>query len=270
MQFTVTTNFSDVIKQLEKAESQMPFATARALTKTAQDVKEAQRKEIARVFDRPTRYTLNSVYLRPATKALLEAEVWLKGDGTNDGGSTRHYLGPTISGGGRPLKRFEQRLVRAGLMQATERAVPAGGAAIDSSGNMSRGQIVKILSQLKTAAVLGDDSNATNSKRSRAKRAKEAYFVSRGPGAWSGSGAWKNGLKSQHLPRGVWVRTSSTGVGTSVKPVLLFVKSATYRPVYKFFDLARRVVDSRFPFHFKESARIALGTALLKKQGSLL
>lgn len=269
MQIKITTNFPEVRKALDSAAKQVPFALAKALTKTAQVVRDEQKKEIGRVFNRPTAFTLNAIYIRAATKQRLEAEVWLKGDGYQEG-SRRNHLNPSVFGGSRPLKRFEQRLVRVGIMQPSERAVPGAGAVLDSFGNMSRGQIVKILSQLQTAAVLGDSSNATNSKRSKAKRAKEAYFVSRGPGSWTGRGAWKNGNKSQHLPRGVWVRRSFGALGTAVKPVLLFVKGATYRPQYKFFELAQRVIDQQFVVHFNAAFSDALKTARFSEQGKLI
>jgi len=264
LKININHNFPEVSAALARAQRQVPFALARALTKTGQDVRDAQRKEIVRVFDRPTPYTRNSVYLKPATKQKLQAEVWLK-----DGNRPSHYLLPQIEGGDRPLKRFEARLVRAGYMQPTERAVPAAGARLDQYGNISRGQIVQILSQLKTAAVVGDYSDATNSKRSRAKREREAYFVSRGPGSWTGRGAWKNGLKSQHLPRGIWVRRSFGALGTAVKPVMLFVSRVHYRPRYRFFELADRVVQQNFGRHWDESWDLALRTARLSQQGSL-
>lgn len=45
---------------------------ATALTRTAQDVREAVRQELPRVFDRPTPYTLNSLFVRPATAQRLQ------------------------------------------------------------------------------------------------------------------------------------------------------------------------------------------------------
>ncbi len=228
------------------------------------DVKAGEEKEIVSVFDRPTTWTKRSVFLQPATKQKLEARVWLK-----DGKSLEHYLLPQIEGGSRPLKRFEQRLIRAGHMGATERAVPGSGASLDSYGNISRGQIVKILSQLQTAAVAGDFSNATNSKRSKAKRMKEQYFVA-GVGSRMGKGAWKNGNKSQHLAKGIWVRRNFGAWGTSVKPVLLFVDRVSYSRRFKFFEVADAIVSSRFPVHFEGSFQEAMRTARFSVQGNLL
>lgn len=264
LKINITTEFPELAAAIARARNQVPFALARALTKTGQAVKDAQRKEIERVFDRPTPYTRNSVFLRPATKQRLEAEVWLK-----DGNRKTHFLLPQIEGGPRQLKRFEQRLVMTGYMQPTERAVPGEGARLDVYGNISRGQINQILSQLKTAVVLGDYSNASDSKRSRAKRAKEAYFVSRGPGSWTGRGAWKNGKKSQHLPRGVWVRRSFGAWGTAVKPVLLFVPKVSYRSRYEFYRLSRQVVDRDFAQNFRDSWAGAMASARLSTQGAL-
>lgn len=253
----VRNNFPEVKAALADAGKQVPFALARALTRTGQQVKVAEVEEMRRTFDRPTNFTLNALYLKTATKADLQARVFFKDTGTRP-----HFLLPQIEGGDRPLKRFEQRLVRAGYMYPNEVAVPAAGARLDSYGNVSRGQIVQILSQLQTAAVVGDFSDATNSKRSRAKRAKEAYFVSRGKGTWVGGGAWKNGEKSQHLPRGVWLRRSFGPLGTAVRPVLLFVrKPLHYVKRFKFFELGQRVVDQNFQANFNESFADALRTA---------
>ncbi len=268
MQIKLSTNLPSVADAYRRAERQVPFALARALTLTAKDVRDAEKKGMA-VFDRPTAFTLNAVYLRPATKQSLQAEVWLKGDGSRDNTPGRHYLLPQIEGGSRPLKRFEQRLIRAGYMGSNERAVPGAGAQLDSFGNISRGQIVKILSQLKTAAVLGDSSNATDSKRSRAKRAKEQYFVA-GVGSRTGRGSWKNGTKGQHLPPGVWVRRSFGPLGTAVKPVLLFVGRAVYRKRYDFFTIADTVVSRRFNGHWQTSWESAMATARFSQQGRLV
>jgi hypothetical protein len=264
MQISIRTNFPEVKAGFARAGNQMPFALARALTFTGRDVKEGEEKEILAVFDRPTTWTKRSVFLQPATKQKLQARVWLK-----DGSRPEHYLLPQIEGGSRPLKRFEQRLIRAGHMGASERAVPGAGAQLDSYGNISRGQIVKILSQLQTAAVVGDFSNATNSKRSKAKRAKEQYFVA-GVGSRVGKGSWKNGNKSQHLAKGVWVRRSFGALGTAVKPVLLFVDRVNYKRRFKFFEVADRIVTSRFPAHFEASFQEAMRTARFSVQGSLL
>lgn len=256
MQITVTDNFPDVKRMLGEQQGQMPFALALAITRTAQDVQKAERDEMGSVFDRPTRYTLNSLFLKRATKQTLEARVWLKDY------YEPNFLLPQIEGGARRQKRFEQLLVQRGAMASGERAVPGEGASLDTYGNMSRGQIVKILSQVKAFNLAGANQNASGSKRSKARRSREEYFISTGKGAHPrGRGAWKGGQHAQHLPRGIWVRTSFGAWGTAVKPVLLFVSRATYRVRFRFFDVANTTVARVLPGHIQSAVAHALNTA---------
>lgn len=253
----------DVVKALNVAESQLQFALAKAITATAQQVREAERNEMRKVFVNPTPFTLNSLYLRSATKARLQAEVWLKW-----GSQPEHYLLPQIQGGARPLKRFEQRMVMNGLMGPGQRAVPAAGAKLNAYGNMSKGQIVQILSQLRTDVVSGVSQNATNSKRSRAKRSRVAYFVSRGTGSAKGRGAGARRATVQNLPAGVWARYTFSW-GSAVKPVLLFVNGTRYSRRFDFFKVADATVSRAFPGAFEAAARDAMRTARLSQQGGL-
>lgn len=265
LSLNVKTDMAEALKALANFESQIPFATAKGLTKTAQDVREVLRAEMRKVFKNPTPYTLNSLYLRPATKARLEAEVWLK-----YGSRPEHYLLPQIAGGSRPMKRFEQRLQMMGLMRTDQRAVPAAGAKLDAYGNMSRGQIVQVLSQLRTDVVSGVTQNASNSKRSKAKRSGVEYFVSRGPSSqrYGYAGRSRGTMFMQHLPAGVWARYSFAW-GSAVKPVMIFVNATRYSKRFDFFGLAEKTVNAKLPWHIEASVADALRTARLSQQGGL-
>jgi len=169
-----------------------------------------------------------------------------------------------LAGSNRPLKRFEEILVQAGLMRKNERAVPGTGAKLDAYGNMGRGQIVQILSQLQAFNLAGSDANATNSKRSNAKRSKVEYFVAHGGESRQGRGSWKHGDKMQHLRRGVWARHRFSS-GSAVKPVLLFVNGTRYGKRFDFVGTAQRVIDSRFKALYeqrmqKQLAKLGLAT----------
>jgi len=249
---SVQTNFPAVAAKLDALGKQGRYACAVALTRTAQDVKADLVKEMARVFDRPTRFTLNSLYLKPAKKDDLTARVWLK----DEYGTQPNYLLPQIEGGSRPQKRFEDLLRQRGILSSTERTVPGGGAKLDAFGNMSRGQIVQILSQLGAFNLAGASQNATGSKRSRAKRAVGSYFVARRGEARTGRGAWKQGLKVQHLPSGIYIKTTD-----GIKPVLLFVSSVKYRIRLQFALVALTTVERAFPGHFAREYATALRTA---------
>lgn len=261
MQIDVKDNLPQVLRAMSESPKQATFALAVSLTRTAQDVREAERAEMRDVFDRPTGYTLNGLYVKTATKADLTARVWFK----NGYGTKPHYLEPQVHGGARPLKRFEELMVRAGYMRRNERAVPGEGVGLDAFGNISRGHVQKILSQLHAFYLAGASQNATKSRRSSAKRMQQAYFVSDGKGSTkyrstATRSAWKNGGKEQHLPRGIWQRTHF-GHGTAIKPVILFVPRATYEQRFDFFGVARRVVGERLPAHFAREWPRAMATA---------
>jgi hypothetical protein len=260
MQPSISHQLQDIDRALAIQASQVPFALALALTRTAQDGREELRDEMRASFHQPTPYTLNSPYLKPATKQDLTALIGFK-DGF---GTEPSFLEPQVHGGERPLKRFEQLMVRAGYMRRDERAVPGEGATLDQYGNMGRGQIQRILSQLHAFNLAGASQNATGSRRSRASRSAEAYFVSHGPGSTryssaSPRSAWKNGLKEQHLPRGIWLRRQFAS-GTAIKPVILFVTHAIYARRLNLQAVAERTV-AHFPAHFAAAWKTALRTA---------
>ncbi len=87
----------------EFQREQVPFATALALTRTAEDAREEHRRLLPVVFDRPTRYTMNALRVTTSNKYTLKASVFFK----DPPGRGRHYLMPQVEGGSRPHKRFE-------------------------------------------------------------------------------------------------------------------------------------------------------------------
>lgn len=251
MQLSIKTDFSAVQKRIDAVGKQATFAAAVALTKTAQDVRKDLRREMQRAFDRPTTYTLNSLFIKPATKARLQAIVWVK-----DSDRPTHYLLPQIEGGRRSQKRFEELLRRRGIMGSSERAVPGAGARIDRYGNMAASQIIQILSQLNAFNLSGFSANATGSQRSRVKRAKAAYFYARRGESRFGRGSWKRGEKNQHLPSGIYVKTAA-----GIKPVLLFVSGANYAKRFRFGEVAQATARRVFAGHFDAALATALKTA---------
>lgn len=254
MKIKVNLDMSKLSGWVGSMEKQVRYATAVALTRTAQDVKTELKQEMRSVFDRPTGYTLSNktFYVQRATKASLEASV-----GLNDRASRPHYLMPQIEGGSRRQKRFEELLRQAGVLGSTERAVPGIGAKLDASGNMGRGQIVQILSQLRAFNLAGASQNATGSARSKAKRASISYFYARKGNSRQGARSWMSGDKVQHLRTGVYAKTSR---GTIV-PVLIFVKSTSYSPRLNLQRVGQRVVDARFRGHFNREFEIAKRSA---------
>ncbi|WP_227459302.1 hypothetical protein [Cupriavidus pauculus] len=102
----------------EFARKQMPFATAQALNAVALRVRDAERENMVKRLDRPTPFTVNSVAVQRATKAKLQATVFVKD-------IAARYLEPYELGGvnkldGRALiKPVAQRLNQYGNLPRT-------------------------------------------------------------------------------------------------------------------------------------------------------
>ena len=74
----------DINKALRKLkdfpEKQLPFAIASALTTTAQQTSNLLTNKLPEFFDRPTPYTMRAIGIERATKANLQARVFVKRD----------------------------------------------------------------------------------------------------------------------------------------------------------------------------------------------
>lgn len=233
--FTVRFNSGRLTRWLADMRGQAPFVTAVALTKTAQAVKTAEVESMRQVFDRPTRFTLNALQIRPATKTKLSAVVAFK-EGFGSIPAFR-YLGPEVEGGPRVKKSHERALERKGILQSDEYAVPAAGMPLDAQGNIRGGEITRILSQLGAAEQsVGYTANMTARSRKRnTRRARGRYFVLRGASALDG----------------VYKRTGAR----EIMPVLIFVRSPRYGRRLPFYRTARDTAERVFPGAFRDAWR---------------
>lgn len=249
---SVSSDIAKVRQQLtDLQQQQLPFAIAKSLTATARLVKDAEYHEMRDVFDRPTPWTLNSLFVKPATKQSQEAIVWLKDDRAGSGTPPDKYLNPEIKGGLRVPKRFEVALQRVGALPPDYVAVPGSGAKLDQYGNLSRGLIVQLLSYFRTFDAAGYAANITDKKRDRLRRGSKTkvgfeYFVGR-PG-------------DGKLPLGIWQRFN-LGHGTSIRPILIFVPQALYHSIYDFAFVAQHTFEQEWPGQFAKALEEALATA---------
>jgi hypothetical protein len=248
----------------DQVERQIPYATSRALNAIAGKTQTALKDKMREVFNAPTDYTLNSLYVQRSTKQNLEAQVRFK-DATSKGTPAAKYLSPEVSGGGRSVKRFERTLAyNVGrvheLMQrvgVTSYFVPGAGAQLDGYGNMVRGQFSKILSQLGGQ----NDRYANETPRSRDRREGKAVGVNK-VRARAQPRYFVAGLyKARHLAPGIWIRTPLAG-GWSIKPVLLETKAAPqYAPRLPFFETAQDVFERVAADEMQTALDQALGSA---------
>ncbi len=249
----------DLVSNLTDIEKkQLPFAMAKTLTKTAQQIKEASIKEMPRILDRPTAYTLGSLYVRPAKKKELSALVYFKDKSSaGKGNPAANFLFPQVAGGWRNLKRFESSLRRIGVLPRDLSVVPGNACQLDAHGNMPSSLIIQILSYFRAFGEQGYRANITDKrKQSIARGSKKQgfgfeYFVSYGPGTWSGR---------QHLPAGIYKRVKFSA-GTAVKPIMMFVRKPTYQKRFPFYEIAQKTIEQRLIDNFNEAMDEAIKTA---------
>lgn len=213
---------------------QLPFATAVALNRTAQNVKDAEITAMKAAFDRPTRFTLNSLFIKPAKKNRLQAVVWVKDYASKAAPPTRWLL-PEVMGGNRSAKRSETLLSARSILPSGKALMPGKGVRLDAHGNISRGMMQKILSGL---GAQGDKlANSTDSRRSEGNR-KRFFVLGKGSGAI--------GIAERKGKR-------------SIAMVLAFGKSPSYGSRLDFYGVASRTITRRLPQHL----RAAMGEAVL-------
>lgn len=235
MTTTIKLNSKNFDKKLnDLARDQMPFAAARALTLTAKDAQKLLKIKMKSVFDRPTPYILNSTRIRPAKKRDLKATVLFKNESFKSQAPSEYMLVHT-KGGTRPDKRSEKLLRSRGLLPNGYQAVPGAGVRLNRYGNVTRGQIQKVLSNIGAQF---DRAQNTTTKQKQ-------YFVGSPGGA----------------PLGVWERKKNN----RVSPIFIFVKrEPRYRAIFPFEQAVQSVVRTRLQLNLKRSLQIAVATAKTK------
>lgn len=189
------------------ARSVYPTALRYAINDSARDVVRENRDYMARLFDRPVRFTLNAFHARfmPASSNQISATVERKSLGAQKRGisaasgmrglsaAQRHYLEVQQSGGARPATGLEGALRKRGILRSTEFLVPTRSAPRNASGNVQPGTVLRVLSQLGAAdQSAGSSANATpvsNARRNRRGQAR-VFFQREGksPGIYQRKG----------------------------------------------------------------------------------
>lgn len=215
------------------SDRRMAASVATALTRTAVEVRDGVRAKLPSIFDRPTPYTLDSLYVRPARPDRLEAETYFKDDSatSKQGIAATKYLLPEVQGGPRRLKRFERALQLAGHLPAGMFVVPGADAQLDAYGNMSTGQIIQILSQLRITLTAGHARNMSFDARKQINAQRKAggrYFVIK-PGT---KGA-KPGIYRREF------------IGNNITPIARFVRAPSYSARFDFDGIAAGIANER-------------------------
>jgi hypothetical protein len=222
-------------------------------------MREGQR-QIESAFDKPTRWTVKSWYVRKkASKNDLVASV-----GWSDYLANKQFKGPDyflahhFNGGRRVLKRFEQRLVSKGLMPAGFQCAIGKAAEemgmVDGNGNMKGSVIVAILSGLQAFDEVGYKMNASGRGRLSANKraAKNVYWA---------------GKPGKNTPAGIWAldekyrRGNDKGPRGRLRPVLIYVRPGNYRKRLDLQRISDAVVVKTFNAEFDKELAAAMRTA---------
>lgn len=236
-------DLDDAVASLQVLGGDLPNKVlADALNHTANQANQALVSEIEDVFDRPTSFTRNAVRIMNATANRLEAALWVKDekDNASKGQAPEDWVAPQVFGGPRVDKASERNLRSKGILPTGMFIVPAAGARLDQYGNMSRGQMIQILSGLRALEYKsGFKGNASDSARSIRKGHQQAYFV----------------MKRGKVPIGIAERREG-----AVTMVLAFVRQPQYRVRLRFHDVVRRIAedDSRLEANIEQALSKAM------------
>ena len=250
------------------ADKKIAVAAVAALNDSAFLTKKATERIIVDVFDRPTPWISKSVRYVKARSDKLESSIDFDQWGNKFGVTAGMVLHAQIYGGQRRHKRHEAALKHYGVLPENMYIVPGEGAQIDAFGNMNIGQIRQILSYLRVAErTSGYISNMTGKTRDRLRAGNKKrgingfeYFVVQ-PGQRR-QFLRANGKTGSHaMQPGIYQRIF-LGHGTAIKPVMIFVKSPSYKRRLDFYRLAEEVgvkeFNRAFPMYLEK---------LLKERG---
>lgn len=197
------------------------------------------RDAMSKVFDRPTPYTLNSVYVLPAKVVSTEAFAYISiKDWPDKGIAANKYLSPQIYGGGRNLKRSEEALMRKGFLPTGSLATaPGKGMKLNAYGNIPGSTMVSILSGLGAFSEAGYIANraAKIAKKSKSKKKPRQFAVFDPPGA---------GVLGIYERYGTDMR--------KIKPLVAFVKIPNYKPRLRFHQIILDEYHEKFARLFLE------------------
>ncbi len=265
MNFSLTTDLRRMARDIRALGRQHERALLVALDRTAVDVQAAERAEMQDSFDRPTPYTLRGVFVQRTRNRVPEAAVGLPSQRQSGARGAGVYLEPQIEGGRRELKGFERRIRQLGVMDGTQFIVPGRFARLDAYGNVSRGQILQVLSQLRAFGgaetvsrnLVRRDGTRDNQDRSTtredAARRRTAAFRRAGGQYFAVGPAPRGGLQPGIYQRQVLGARTAGPADRRPRAVFLFVDRVSYEQRFDFYAAAEYAAERSFPRRLDEA-----------------
>lgn len=260
-----------VKKELEALSGpQFKSAVATTLNQVAGRYARGIRTEMARVFDRPTPYVLNSVRVDAATSSSLAVTISPSirppsARGGKIGVDPQKILSAQAWGGARRDKKTEVLLRQHGWLRAGyQTAIPQTPypGSDDGRGNLRGPFLRSVMSYLQMYHEQGHFQNMKKGSITR-KEDRRAYsviatrrsgrdingvvFFIAGPqmtlqieGGERSVMRATGGSRTRHLHPGIWAKTGGSR-GVKLQPVLLFVRSGAYQPRLDMDKIAREL-----------------------------
>ena len=235
--------------ELEEVKRRFPSLIAKALTMTALDAKKDVVSEMPSIFDRPTPWTLRSVFVFPAEKTDLRAAVALKRD---HGRTRREFMDEVIAprslraqvfGGQRPLKESEKTLQRPGASpKGRPYIIPMPGVPLDQYGNVPNTFMNKVLYSGMAGGTV--DGTAIVGRKSRMSAATSIYYTT------------KKGIfeRSKVLIGG----GLNANIHGHTRRLFGFSSKAEYKPRFDFYGIASRSINSHLGKRLGEGISVGL------------
>ena len=276
MKITIDVSGVDILnaKLRGLSEKKINVAIVSSLNQAARVSSEAVRKEIRSVFDRPTPWVVGGVQYTKAIReavnvggmmiggaSVMTATVDLDYWGNKQSVSVEQILSAQITGGRRHHKRHEVALQQAGILDPGYFIVPGQAAKLDQYGNMSSGEINKIIAWFRVSQGVGYGGKTTGKRKAALLRGTKKnnntgfqYFVvNAGQKRTFTRSSGKSG--SHKMQPGIYARYI-TGFGSAIRPIMIFVKAPNYRRRLDFYGVVNRAaekdLDRVLPMYLKQ------------------
>lgn len=240
-----TSGLDALLKNLKATE--FPTAMRNTINDLMRDVVGREKKEIERVFDRPTPIVRNGVRVQKlATKKDLKGAVWIKDVYGRHGDLLYNVLAPAIPGypAEREQKGMERRLKYAGLITNKQYLVPSKTAKLNQYGFIPGSQQSKMLNDIGALSGVSGFSSKT-------KNQKVKYV-------WGTAKSRSGGNVT-----GVWLR-SRFGRGAGAALVMVVVnKRPSYAKRFRFHDVGKSWSAKRMAYH----ANLAIEHTIRRRHG---
>lgn len=221
----VSVDVSATIRQMQNLRKQIRYATAVALTRTAQDARAEIPAALDRALDRPTPFTKRGTFVQRATPSTLTAMVGFRP-------KQAEYMRYQIEGG---VRRPHRRALK----------LPAS-IGLNAYGNIPRSAISKLVS------VAQRESKLTR-RRSRTIKVSNKLDLFYGD---------PKDLGANEFPPGIYKRVRLPSGAGQLVPIIVFPEqSARYKKRFDFLGMVQKVARQRFGPRFIEALRSALATA---------